>query len=351
MAIPKKLYKYCPVGIYSLRAISDAEIYHSSPLLFNDPLDCKPTINADIDSDQLIELLRVMSNEPPEEFEKTIDLLGWAAAGFQSQAPNEEEFSRALADRVLFHIGAEFGSKGVLSLSTGWNEPLMWSHYGDQHKGICIEYDTTNARFPDLKSVEYNASRSIRANDAYQWKVKNNKKAQERIFKTYFYAKAPQWAYEHEWRDVVDKAGVSRTNFLVSAIYFGIRCDTVWEKTIVKMLNRDRQIQLFRVNADDETFNLYSVEVDRDRIEKAKITAPAYEASKRIAEMLSGQNILSSIAGFGLQTTSNASNGEDLVGPNEPVLGRNMMEAYNTIKQGPAMPAALTGKPKRKAQF
>ena len=67
--------------------------------------------------------------------------------------------------------------------------------------------------------------------------------------------------------------------------------------------------------------------------------------------MLSGQNILSSIAGFGLQTTSNASNGEDLVGPNEPVLGRNMMEAYNTIKQGPAMPAALTGKPKRKAQF
>ncbi len=33
------------------------------------------------------------------------------------------------------------GKYGVLCFSRCWNNILMWSHYGDRHKGICRGFD------------------------------------------------------------------------------------------------------------------------------------------------------------------------------------------------------------------
>lgn len=35
-----------------------------------------------------------------------------------------------------------FKDCGVPSLASDWDNPLMWSHYADEHGGICIEYET-----------------------------------------------------------------------------------------------------------------------------------------------------------------------------------------------------------------
>lgn len=29
-------------------------------------------------------------------------------------------------------------NRGVLCFSRGWHNPLLWSHYGDKHRGICL---------------------------------------------------------------------------------------------------------------------------------------------------------------------------------------------------------------------
>ena len=60
---PTKLYKYCPVNVWSLRAITEAEVHYTSPRLFNDPLDCNPTLEVDIGNYELTRLLREMLNE------------------------------------------------------------------------------------------------------------------------------------------------------------------------------------------------------------------------------------------------------------------------------------------------
>lgn len=39
-------------------------------------------------------------------------------------------------------LDSELGNEGVLTLSATWKSGLMWSHYADEHRGICIEYDT-----------------------------------------------------------------------------------------------------------------------------------------------------------------------------------------------------------------
>ena len=31
-------------------------------------------------------------------------------------------------------------TRGVLCFSRAWNNPVLWSHYGDKHKGICLGF-------------------------------------------------------------------------------------------------------------------------------------------------------------------------------------------------------------------
>ena len=40
---------------------------------------------------------------------------------------------------------------GVICFSKAWNNPVLWSHYGDKHKGICLGFD-----LPDKSVVPVN---------------------------------------------------------------------------------------------------------------------------------------------------------------------------------------------------
>lgn len=45
---------------------------------------------------------------------------------------------------------------GVLCFSRGWRNPLMWSHYADKHRGLCLGFDIPNDR---TKPIRYDAER------------------------------------------------------------------------------------------------------------------------------------------------------------------------------------------------
>jgi hypothetical protein len=47
--VPKRLYKYRSFNVNSLRSLTEAETYYSNPRAFNDPLDCDPPIEVDVD--------------------------------------------------------------------------------------------------------------------------------------------------------------------------------------------------------------------------------------------------------------------------------------------------------------
>jgi hypothetical protein len=41
---------------------------------------------------------------------------------------------------------------GVLCFSQDWQNPLLWSHYGDKHKGICLGLDISVGVVPPVLS-------------------------------------------------------------------------------------------------------------------------------------------------------------------------------------------------------
>jgi hypothetical protein len=279
--MPTKLYKYRPFGVNTLRAITEAETFYAKPSTFNDPLDCDPTIEMDIDRVHLERLLyrMLLNRKTDEQARHDIGYLRYMSSeyGDYKTDPDVESYlMRMLANDIKRELDEELGDEGVLSLSATWKSGLMWSHYADEHRGICIEYDTRDQAHPRLANVNYKGPRAIKTSDLYRWIVRDDAEAKTRVLKTYFYTKSNEWRYEREWRDVKEQSGVNDVPFRMTAILFGLRCDSTVIKSIVKLLNDHSEIKIWQVLPKDDGFGLRRYQVDRAEIDALAIREPGF---------------------------------------------------------------------------
>ena len=94
---------------------------------------------------------------------------------------------------------------------------LMWSHYADSHKGVCIEFE--KPKLDDFRDVKYKKNRpSIRYFKVVQHAIALdmlNKHEDENQIKRYlenttdpFFVKSPDWSYEKEVRCLYSKTNL-----------------------------------------------------------------------------------------------------------------------------------------------
>lgn len=130
----KTLYKYRSLSKstddykHTMDIFANIQLWFSAPKDFNDPFDCKLVPN--ISSIQsfahtIAEKQRVVNNDNSELIENTI-----------LQTPNMQDLVKEATAEVM-------NGCGILSLTKTNNDILMWSHYADSHKGICLEFDVT----------------------------------------------------------------------------------------------------------------------------------------------------------------------------------------------------------------
>ena len=201
--IPKKLYKYKSFGVHSLRMLSESEVYYSDPKLFNDPLDCKPSITVDVCLKEVENLWyqmlkQIRDEESAKIIISNIRYLSTKYGDYKKDKKAEDYYIHMSENEIHKNINFEMQTRGVLSLAQHFNCPLMWSHYADNHKGICIEFDITKCVDETPIAVNYDSPRSICMSDLIDWKVSKSNEAREKIERIYFYSKAPQWEYEKE---------------------------------------------------------------------------------------------------------------------------------------------------------
>lgn len=65
-----------------------------------------------------------------------------------------DQQARTLTRKVVQFIANGYG---VLCFSESWKTTLMWAHYGDKHKGICLGFEV--AENPNLTKIEYASKR------------------------------------------------------------------------------------------------------------------------------------------------------------------------------------------------
>jgi hypothetical protein len=79
---------------------------------------------------------------------------------------------------------------GFLCLSATWNNILMWSHYADRHRGMCLAFDVKNS---DQTFTKVKYSKTIQATPTF------NGLTPEKML-SLLSTKSDDWKYECEWR-------------------------------------------------------------------------------------------------------------------------------------------------------
>ena len=298
------MFKYSSINSYSLRNLQKNQIYFNNPLNFNDPFDTfQPAEITEISNEKFVKIFskiskrnfdkksllgilnKTISKESLYEFcdehadymfdfnQKDENQIFESKEDFLKQINDTEEskndsinniaiFFKFTKQRLetsikenLYQIRKEsLSTIGVSCFSRNNSNLLMWSHYADSHKGMCLEFDS---RFePFSKSFEV----------TYKSKIPNikmdsllNKELDSEFIKNLLSYKSIDWKHEEELRifhQESNKSYVYPSNSL-KAIYFGIRAeqsDIEIICSIIKAKNPD--VKFYRMKKTELTFGI-----------------------------------------------------------------------------------------------
>lgn len=288
-SIPDRLFKYRSFSNLTLEMLVEDRIFLADPTTFNDPLDTRPTLESDIDDDQLeLVLSRLVTERVSAEMSaaakaikyggpKTVDHI---ARGSQAQADSviaeirynatDPEYEIPHAKRLLLCHSIENEllrryDKGVFALAERVNCPLMWSHYGDQHKGLCLGYSVPKETQLDVSKVKYGGSRIIQASMLASM-LDGDLSAQKRIDEAVLLRKAQPWRYEKEWRYVGPK-GLQDSLLELEEVTFGMRCASSVKFAVVRALEaRGRKVRFYEIRETRGRFTLLKRALDTDEL-------------------------------------------------------------------------------------
>ncbi|QKW96816.1 MULTISPECIES: DUF2971 domain-containing protein [unclassified Agrobacterium] len=119
-------------------------------------------------------------------------------------------------------------STGIICMSTSWQEPLLWGHYADKHKGICLQF---RCAADDWERIDYRKERPTLSTFEKDSLSKLSSEDLRRLSKMKF----DQWQYEKEYRKFVPLenpdlvTGFYFHNFssrmMLKKVILGSRCD------------------------------------------------------------------------------------------------------------------------------
>lgn len=83
---------------------------------------------------------------------------------------------------------------GIICMSADWQNTLMWGHYADNHRGVCLVFDCNEALW---QPVEY---QNERRPTPKTFGKNSYREMDEADFRKLALMKSNQWIYENEYR-------------------------------------------------------------------------------------------------------------------------------------------------------
>lgn len=148
----------------------------------------------------------------------------------------------------------------ICCLTTDYTNKLMWSHYADSHKGICVEYDFSDRAVNKSQPlpVYYSHERP-----QFDWKLSQEAKSKgTACLMQALLTKDEDWSYEKEWRMVIS-AETEPDNIPappIKCIYIGASCSEENTKKIVDTA-KALQIPVKKITLDRGKYELHAVEI------------------------------------------------------------------------------------------
>lgn len=252
--VPEHFYKYRALATANdfqnlEKLLLGNELYFSSPASFNDPFDCKPAFDFTVTRKELL-----------ADYERLTERYGTRLSRKDrredqrqllkdpSRNPKSAAFQRTFQD-----THDEFMAKvGVYCVSEVNDDILMWAHYADSNKGICLEFDGLGNLMALAQPVKYQQRRPV----IRQFRAEERLLAADLTLLT----KAEHWKYEKEWRLIRHLKGFGvepiRPENLTGIIIGAQTPDSVTADLLRLLGKRLQPLPLYKVKVSRTDFKL-----------------------------------------------------------------------------------------------
>jgi hypothetical protein len=200
--LPSHFYKFTS-ATRAIEILITKQLWFSSPENFNDPFDCN---------------IHLIDFEPNDEQIKMI--INEKVAGNRKKRREEIKKNKQNAYRIRNQFAEQSDEitqkSGICCFSEKNDNILLWAHYGDSHKGVCLKFSSEISEIGTMtRMVEYKDSlkRASFFNE------------QGKSILHLFFTKAADWKYENENR-IVRMLENGKTEFKIeylTEIIFGCK--------------------------------------------------------------------------------------------------------------------------------
>ncbi|WP_157687193.1 DUF2971 domain-containing protein [Burkholderia lata] len=150
-------------------------------------------------------------------------------------------------------------SIGMLCTTKSWDNPVMWAHYGDRHRGICLGFDVVDA---EIHQVQYEANKLTGLLEH----IESGSHLLEEQFRAILTTKFKDWEYEREWRIFASlknreaQSGLYYLNFaphfMLREVILGARCPATPEELAGHVKSGSACVEIFKARPAFQSFRI-----------------------------------------------------------------------------------------------
>ncbi len=258
-------FAYKSISDHLLESFKDEKVNMSSPTTFNDPFDCP-----------ILELFTQYGD----------DISKLASESYKECLKIACFIKNTKVQPRLDNDGNRIYVPKHGNDSEEYLNELMWAHYANNHKGVCIKYHFENdiTKFADknknqiayFRDIEYTLDMDIyRKNGAIN-------------LQDAFFVKGKAWEYENELRLLAydpngtgDYASIEAKDS-IAVVYFGLKCPKDKKAEIIEILKGRKWVDKKRVwneskqslvdIREEHPVEFFQIEIDETRFGKLKAT-------------------------------------------------------------------------------
>ncbi len=247
--LPSTIYRYSKLDEYFYQQLISNELWFSRPTQFNDPYDCNICF----------------AYKPPEK-ERKKKVVHYT---FKSPTPKKLEsaakkninkylkksVSEINENQYLYDLSQNLiNNQGLCCFSSVNDNLLMWSHYANSHKGVCVGYDVELLRqsFPNSKIASFGWVQYGKRFPKVDF-IKNELQSLNRVVRY----KSIDWEYEKEIRIMSTPGPHSFKPDAIKEVIFGLNTPKLQINTVMALLLKNfRSLSISKVEIMDGEYRI-----------------------------------------------------------------------------------------------
>lgn len=145
---------------------------------------------------------------------------------------------------------------GLLCFSKTWKNPILWGHYADKHRGICLGFDMPHIPPTKINYVKARFQKPPVLNEIFMKKL--------------LFTKFIHWKYEQEYRAYIsleeEIGGLYYADFsdsfVLRRVIIGDKCQLTRAQISAALGDLEKKVQVFKARAAFTSFDIVRNEND-----------------------------------------------------------------------------------------